>query len=241
MRKLFMASVMVALAGQAAAGSFTPLPAERPVTPPAAFNWGGAYVGVQAGIFDGRFRLTGENLNNNNTMASSLNPDGHTFGIFAGYNWHSGGPYVFGVEAEYNRVNADIVGPGVPPPSFGFLRGSVSASMSNNAALRLRMGYAMDRTLFYGTVGAAQASVAVSGTSTGGAVEFADSGRVNGFTLGVGVEHAVNANWTVRADFRHTNYRNRAIDFVSPGMGTPHLFNLRVRTNELRLGAAYRF
>lgn len=240
---VFFLSVAAGVAGTGAlAGSL-----ERPVVEPVvyapaepAFTWEGGYVGAQIGYLRGDMRLRGENLNNNNTMESEFNPSGATLGIYAGYNWQGGGNTVFGFEGEINYADANAVADGIDPPSFGFMRDRIEGSIRSTGALRGRVGFAQDRTLFYLTGGVAFADARVTGYSMGGASPFDERSTRTGWTIGAGIEHAVNDRMSVRLDYRFADFGTETIDFVS-GRGTPHEFDWRLRTNEIRAGVAFRF
>jgi outer membrane immunogenic protein len=245
--KLPILAASVSILGAAANAGGLAAPFEDPViaapvaAPVAApFNWTGGYAGVQAGAIRGNMRLTGENLNNNNTMARSFSVSGGTLGIYGGYNWHAGGNTVYGVEGEISASNADGTGAGIPEPSFGFLREGLEGKIRGTAAIRGRVGLAQDRTLFYLTGGVAFADTRITGISEGGGSPFSDRSTRTGWTIGAGIEHAVTDEWTVRADYRFADFGNKSINFES-GDGTPHRFKHRLKTNEIRLGVARRF
>lgn len=84
-------------------------------------------------------------------------------GLHAGRNWQSGS-FVYGVEGDVDATNIN--------GSTGFLYpGGVASNLSWRsdwqASLRLRAGYAANRTLFYGTVGLALGHAKLKGTSAG--------------------------------------------------------------------------
>ena len=96
MKKLVSMSVVAAfLAGAASAGTIVEVSPEPPVYTPApapmAVNWGGGYLGVQAGY---------------GVMTYPAFPNdqsGFTGGIFGGYR-HDAGSHVWGVEAEMSAA-----------------------------------------------------------------------------------------------------------------------------------------
>lgn len=241
MRTLALSVAMMALGGTAVAGGLAP-PAEPVITPPPAFNWTGAYAGAQIGYIDSDIDLDGQNLNNNNTMSSSdLNANGLIGGIFAGYNWHPAGNLVYGIEGEFNFTDADKTGDGVPPPSFGFQRGGIESEIDTTAAVRARIGYAHDRTLFYAAGGVAFAEIDLQGFNNAGASSpFSYSDTRVGWTIGGGVEHAITDQWVARLDYRFSDFGDDNFSFTSTA-GTPHSFEVESQTHEVKVGVAYRF
>lgn len=90
-----------------------------------AFDWSGFYLGLQGGY--------------TSTHASYLNGseqdlDGGSTGIYGGYNFQHG-PFIFGIENDFN---------------YNWKDGS-DVSLKWDGSARGRVGYALDRTLIYGT------------------------------------------------------------------------------------------
>jgi len=240
-RKCLLAAPLAALASTALAGSPEVAP-EPVVVAPEPFSWQGGYAGLQAGYLDSDIELTGRNLNNGNTMSSSdIDASGFVGGVYGGYNWHTPGNLVYGVEGEFNFSDADETGAGVPSPSFGFLRGSVSSEIDSTAALRARLGIAADRTLFYVAGGLAYADISVDGRSQGGGSPFGYSEGRWGWTIGAGVEYAFGDNWVGRLDYRYSDFGDDSFNFTSVQQQTPHRFEVETETHEIKAGLAYRF
>ena len=241
MKKLF-ASVAVAVVGSGAfAASPEPVVLEAPVVAP-LFTWAGGYVGAQAGYLDSDIDLSGVNTAGGQTASiSDLDASGAVGGLFAGYNWQPSANLVYGIEGEINASGADESGAGVPPPSFGFIRNGLKSEIDWSAALRGRLGYAMDRTLFYAAAGVAFADVSLDGTAGGGAGPFSYSETLTGWTIGAGVEHAFTDNWVARLDYRYSDYGDDSFTFLPPGGGPLHRFDLDAVTHEVKAGIAYKF
>ena len=102
----------------------------------------------------------------------------------------------------------------------------------------MRVGYAFDRLLLFGTIGVGVASISNNiqkGRNAGEEVVWEDQVKA-GVTTGAGVEYAFTNNWVGRGEYVYTDYgsvtlynrdRNRA-DF-------------RNEMHLLRVGASYRF
>ena len=240
-KMLVLALATTGLGSAAVAGSPEAAPPQVQEVAIPAFNWTGAYAGAQIGSLDSDLHLNGQNLNNNNTMSSSeIDASGLVAGIFAGYNWQPTGNIVFGVEGEVNFSDADKSGPGFPGPSFGFVRNGIKSEIDLSAALRGRIGYAMDRTLIYLAGGFAWADVSLDGTAIGGPGRFTYGETLTGWTLGAGVEHAFTQNWVARLDYRYSDFGSDTFNFVS-GNGDLHWFKLNSETHEIKVGVAYKF
>jgi len=159
-------------------------------------------------------------------------------GIYAGYNWQTSGNVVFGIEGEYSRTRArgtDLLSNASGPISDIQYGTDISAT----AALRLRAGIARDRTLFYATLGLAQADTRLfrrEGTPLVLSHELREWRR--GWTAGFGVEHALQNNWTLRADYRYSDFGRRSVTTEFPGIID---ISARLNTHQIRLGLARRF
>ncbi|PQO24769.1 hypothetical protein C2I36_01415 [Rhodobacteraceae bacterium WD3A24] len=247
-RLLITTTAAAAVAGTAAMASGpAPAPVEPPVAqpaPPPAFTWTGPYAGVQIGMLDGNIDwndpgseepMVTPTVTNGGGGGYSASPDADGFvgGIYGGYNFHSSGNTVFGVEAEYNWSHADgeddITYSGGSPTPY-----TLESEITDTAAIRGRLGYAMDRTLFYGAAGVAWASLNLEVfDSRGGSLEdWSDT--LNGWTIGAGVEHAFTDRMVGRIDYRYSDFGEEE-DF--DGSGT----DVEMDTHEIRAGVAFRF
>src|SRR5262245_49454477 len=107
----------------------------------AAYNWSGFYVGIHGGYAsgDGDIDLLGRTI-------IKTNNDGLFGGGQLGWNWQAAGsPWVFGFEADL--AAGDLNSSGVIAP--GLVSGKADTDWFGTA--RLRLGYAWDRVMFYGT------------------------------------------------------------------------------------------
>ncbi len=141
-------------------------------------------------------------------------------------------------------------------PLGGTVGGFVKSYLQGS--IRARAGYAFDRLLIYGTGGIAfgafttdvniQAEDAVPGTvvSGVGTGEFfwANGSRSMarvGWTAGGGVEYALNNNWSVRGEYRYSDFGQFG---VSPASGVPGLaysVNRHLAQNQVETGFSYKF
>ncbi|MGO6852788.1 porin family protein [Rhizobium leguminosarum] len=167
-----------------------------------AFDWSGFYLGLQGGY--------------TSTHASYLNGseqdlDGGSTGIYGGYNFQHG-PFIFGIENDFN---------------YNWKDGS-DVSLKWDGSARGRVGYALDRTLIYGTGGLAAA---------GGEVDVPGIGKKDdiliGWTAGGGVERALTDNIMMRAEYRYDDFGRK--DFGSA------LGDFEVNQQKVTIGTSFKF
>lgn len=211
--------------------------APAPVFVP-AFTWTGFYAGAQLGHTWGN-DYTKEYLTNPWTYVNLINffkPTGYSYGAHAGGNFQMGN-LVLGAEADVDL--SSIKGGFRDPPAPPFNPGGYGRTEVNlHGSLRMRVGYAFGRLLVYGTAGLALAKFDSTYTNWG-LVSEKITKTVPGYTLGAGLEYAVTNNFTVRSEFRHTDYGQfKNNSFVAfPGFTGVQ----RPTYNSLKIGASYKF
>ncbi len=107
--------------------------------------------------------------------------DGAIGGVHAGYRWDLGRT-VLGVQGDYNA--ADLKG------------SNDEIEVDKMYSLKGQAGYDLGRTLVYATAGVTKADLDFAGQS------YSD----HGWTAGVGVDYAVNQNWTVGGELATHNF-----------------------------------
>jgi outer membrane immunogenic protein len=210
------AAVAVSLAGVGAASAADMAVKARPV-PVALFSWTGCYIGISGG---GKWARAQENvvipaagLFGQTAIGYTTEPDTWLVGGQAGCNMQSGN-WVFGVEADAHAQRWSslyTLGAGFPAP---FVIGDQYGLSSDwQASVRGRVGYAMDRTLFYVTGGVAFTEIKsyTNWIPFQGAVLFPgtiayDRQIAFGGTIGAGIEYAWTNNFTVGVEGRYTWY-----------------------------------
>jgi outer membrane immunogenic protein len=191
--KLLLSTVaLAALAGTAFAADLPSRHAPPVYVPPPlpVFTWTGIYVGGQVGYNFGK--------DSNNANPSSSNSNGVIGGAHIGYNYQfPGSQFVVGLEGDVEGTSAKAT---------SLLGGFDTDSYRPNiqGSVRGRLGYAVDRALFYATGGAAFGGIKNNYSSVLGTDSLSHT-RV-GYTLGGGVEYAINNNWSVRAEYRYTDF-----------------------------------
>lgn len=184
---------------------------------PAAYDWTGPYVGLQAGYAWGENDLSAGNIGGIITgdvqaldaatiegEDGTFDLDGFVGGANAGYNWQSDS-LVLGVEGdiEYADLNdeVDILSSAVN----GDLVGVDEVEVNWLGSLRLRAGFAADRALFYATGGLAVGGAKLTAKDDDGD-EFADDRATKwGWTIGGGVEYAFTDELSGRIEYRYTD------------------------------------
>lgn len=230
MRNILLASAAVAALSTGAVAA--DLPARVPAVAPAPIfvgvNWTGFYVGVQGGYVTSRVRHSFSN----GAPTDNSDPDGFFGGIHAGYNMQSGS-IVYGIEADVNA--SDLRG------SYQNVTGLASAGSARsdwNASLRGRLGVAFDRALIYATGGVAVAEWRYRGGPALPVTSGFNDTQV-GWTIGAGIQYAINNNWSVRGEYRYTDFGDIR-GALNPGFPA---VNMRVstQTHTFLAGLSYRF
>jgi outer membrane immunogenic protein len=218
LRRLFLATTAIAALSGAAAAADLGMRAPPPVFVPPAFTWTGFYVGASAGLIRNSSKMTddyGLYLNAGDTLGNSA--DGGIFGIDAGYNWQAGA-FVFGLEGDISLATAssstNLYGGGLDPAGNGFTETNKLQSLGT---IRGRLGYAVDRALFYVTGGWAFGEVKHSVS----AYDYAPYGGStsswrNGWVFGGGIEYAFTPNWTARVEGLYADLGSSTVNGAHP-------------------------
>jgi outer membrane immunogenic protein len=206
---------------------------KAPVIVP-AYNWSGFYLGGNIGYGWGDLNATA------NGLGESFSIDGWFAGGQIGYNWQAAGsPWVFGIELDSQWANIEkkesaALGAGVVANAF--------STLDYFGTARLRLGYAWDRAMLYGTGGLAWGSneIGFGITAPGGfAASAASSNTHVGWTVGGGVEWALVDNWTAKVEYLYVKLDNET---YFAGSGTNGLgFDADLDVHTVKVGLNYRF
>jgi outer membrane immunogenic protein len=213
-----------------------PAPAPLPVVAP---NWTGFYVGLNAG---GAWATADPNTSASCVPALGFpnaylrcidvplvnaagtgSMSGSTFigGGQVGYNWQSNNT-VLGVEADFNSFHLRA-----SRQATTFYTGlgstfTVSNSVSTDwlFTARGRLGWAFDYLLAYVTGGLALTNLGTSNTFADASINQSWTGSTTkaGWTVGGGLEWALNRNWSVKAEYLYVKFAsvNASGFLVSP-------------------------
>ncbi len=228
MRKSLLFTVaFVAFAGEGFAADLPSIKSPPIYAPAPVFSWTGFYVGVQLG---GDFGTTsafapaipyGVNAPNNGVFGG-----GHV-----GYNYQINN-FVIGLQGEFNgssasasRTDATTFAPAVL---------TLKANQGWFGSIDGRLGFAVDRTLFYAIGGVAftenEGSAYVNGVRAGGL-----SNSRTGYDIGAGVEYAFTNNWTARLEYRYYDYGSATY------VGNLATYRERLNDSTVRVGLTYKF
>lgn len=233
MHKLFLRLAFLTAAfipaASALAADLDVLPPPPPVEElrPATYDWTGGYVGLWAGAacVDG-------SLKDNTSAAAGLpyqwevDGCGSKGGIMAGY-LHQFDQFVVGAEVDWGMTSR-LAENNSPGADFAF-------RMKNLVTGRVRAGYAFDDTLLYATGGLAWAQGEFDGIN-GHPIPKNLKGSHKGFSMGGGMEHAVNDRLRLRVEYLYTNfgkenYKNACCDLDVKGFDD----------HEFKVGAIWAF
>ena len=133
------------------------------------------------------------------------------------------GHLVFGVVAEIgkNDISDSVSAFSTTPASYTFSR-----RIDYVAAFRTRLGYAADRTLFYGAFGPSYAGINHSFTTTNGANSFTgrERGGRFGFQAGGGIEQKISKHISFGLEYMYNQVNDSAYR-VRVGPGTAPVTN----------------
>lgn len=230
MKKLLLASTAILIGAPALAADLprrSAAPAPAPIFVQ-AYDWTGFYVGAQVGYSWGRAKTTVFAAPGQALGVFTLKPRGFIGGVHAGYNIQRGS-LVYGVEAdlEYSWANSSGVFLGSTFKGKGGIQGS----------LRGRVGVAFDRTLLYVTGGLAVSNIEASGFAPG---PFKDNDTRFGWTVGAGVQYAIDNNWSARLEYRYTDAFGTSKTSLAPAVPTGFA-RASLSDHSVRVGLSYRF
>ncbi|MEJ5901032.1 outer membrane protein [Ochrobactrum teleogrylli] len=226
LKTLLLASTVALVAATGAKAADAVIEQEpAPVVVAPTFTWNGAYIGGQVGYGWGKSDFSGDLFTYGN-----VKPDGFLGGLYAGYNFDLGNNVVLGIDGDitYNDVSK-----GIDIYDGDLAVGSFENKLRWSGAVRARAGYAFDRFLPYIAGGVAFGNIKNSGDIDG--IGFSESKTLTGWTIGGGVDYAATDNLILRLEYRYTDYGDKDLDFG--GLSVNNDF----KTNEVRLGVAYKF
>ena len=223
MRRILLTALMAGVASSALAADLPTHkapPAPAPYSPPPAFTWTGFYIGVNGGW--------GFSGTQNNSFG---NINGGLVGGTIGYNYQMG-QFVIGYEGDVDW--ADVHGGNF---TYGLPGGFGTDKLTTNWMVteRARVGYAVDRTLFFVTGG--YAGIDTRGTF---ADSFGNFGSQNvwhnGGVVGAGVEYAFTNNISLKGEYLYMPTFSQTY-FA----GTPDVTSTRLGVSMFRAGINYKF
>jgi len=213
MKTLAMLSLSTMLGATSALAADLPTNKPAPYYPaPAAtpFSWTGFYLGANGGYGWG-----------------DSGANGGVVGGTIGYNYQID-PLVIGAEADLDF--ASLNGSVYYPPSL-----SLKTRLDSLMTERLRLGYTIDRTLFYVTGGYAGGNLHSSLSDSFTGVYGSKNSWRNGYALGGGVEYAFTNHLSAKAEYLYTDLGSQTI-WAGAESGRSS-----TNTSLFRVGLNYRF
>jgi outer membrane immunogenic protein len=237
-RQILLASVgAIAIAGSAFAADLPyrgPPPVYAP--PPPIFTWTGIYIGGQVGYAWGSDPIDEVDTVFDHNAFFNDKPNGVIGGAHLGYNLQIG-QWVAGLEGSVDGTSLHGT-----RTSAGPLVVTMSTRPDVQGSIRGRVGVAFDRVLIYGTGGAA-----FSGITNNYSLGFpfflseSDTKTRTGWTVGGGLEYAVTNNWSIRAEYRYSDFgRSPDFPFSSITFGNVS-FTHHLTENQVQAGFSYKF
>jgi outer membrane immunogenic protein len=216
MKKLLLISVsLFALGASANAADLASLPyTKAPLAPGLGYDWSGFYVGINGG--GGLAHSSWEMVNALGvTVAPAVsegrhNASGGTVGGQIGYRWQVS-KWVFGVEAQGNW--ADMSGSNV---SLALAPLTNQSKIDAFGLFTGQIGWTTNSLLFYGKAGGAVAHDKYNSFVPGGVTIGGVSQTRWGATMGVGVDFAFAANWSVGGEYDHLFLGHHSVDVAKP-------------------------
>jgi outer membrane immunogenic protein len=215
----------------AAYAADVPAPVKAPPAAPAAFDWSGCYIGVEGGGAWGRSeQVAAAGAASASTITGRFNINGGLAGGTGGCNIEYNN-FVFGLEDDFSWINAHGSHQDLPPFNTTTLSETQQKWLNT---IRGRVGYAIDRVMLYGTVGAAltEGQVLVSNPALFGTVS--DHQVHSGWVAGAGVEWAAYsvpwADVTFKVEYLHADFGSTL--YINPSVAFP---GLTVVTRETHL------
>jgi outer membrane immunogenic protein len=216
-------------------------------------NFGGFYVGAQAGGASYNHTFNDVDAFAINVVDSKLprsvshSGRGGLAGAQAGYNWQSGCT-VFGIESDWARANAkasSLLRDGDRDDADSV---TVTSKMSWFGTTRIRTGVVVDNLLMYVTGGLAYANfkrdLVFFDANCCNPEVFSRSRTRFGWAAGVGTEWAINANWSLKSEFLYMQFQKDETTETSVSFNTGN-FHPSFRHEDsawvTRIGLNYRF
>jgi outer membrane immunogenic protein len=225
MKKLLLATSCLALSSTISMAADMGVPyTKAPVMAAPVFSWTGCYVGAHVGA--GSLSTNGSGFANSEggftttTGGASGNGNGAIGGGQLGCNYQDGN-WVFGLEGE--GFWSGIKSTQNQTFSAGSSNGEgITMKNSNDFTIAARAGIAFDRTFIYGKGGWAWGNYKVdqfAQFSPTNIQTVSQSGYLDGLLVGVGIEHALTRNWTVKLEYDYIAYGSRQLTqtFCSSG------------------------
>ncbi len=181
---------------------------------PPPHDWSGFYLGVHAGMADGKSLATTKRDTGLFFDENLLDLDSHTVGLHGGWNGQYGW-LVYGLHLEGTLANMS--------GHFRYDTGdALAATIHGGGSLQGRLGLALDRFMIYGTGGLATTNVTMSEYDNATGLSDMKRDWLPGLSVGTGVEIAMGDRISARIEYRYSRFETGNLDLVA----TFPLFNV---------------
>jgi outer membrane immunogenic protein len=190
------------------------------------YNWTGFYVGAHLGGAWSSANWTDpvSGLGDNPTSSGIIG------GGQLGYNYQIG-PWVLGLEGDFSGTSLS----GSDTDIAGFTH---STNTDWTSTVTGRLGYAVNRALFYAKGGAAFANERNTVTSPLGLLSATGTSTQTGWTAGAGIEYAIDPKWSARIEYDYLGFGSQGVSGPVPGT-LPGSVDLNIQ--RVMAGINYRF
>lgn len=258
-----ISAAAILASGSAFAADLGHAPPPAPLPPPAPiFTWAGFYVGADIGGIWTTDKVTETSTFTPPTTGhASVDGSGVIGGLHAGYNWQAGS-WVYGLEGDFQATSlkttstCDIQDAGVGNSSPGACFPQVyspywsgydfGTELPWQGSVRARAGYAFGNALLYATGGVAFADIKTfydtipPASPTAGSQSFEQTRA--GFTVGGGLEYALDANWSARVEYRYSDFGTLSNAISSAGrFWNGYMDYHAIQENAVLFGISFKF
>jgi len=249
MTRKILAALAVGLLGATAPAAAADRPIFKAAPAAVVAPWTGFFIGAHVGAGSSRKEFFDNFPEPDLELDADVKLKGALGGLQAGYN-HQFGWLVLGVEGDFSwaRIRKQDF------PCFPFGDQICSAEAQWFATVTGRIGAALGPALVYVKGGAAWvhdrftnlATCAGNQPIVAGGI-FADCGdryfgdhTRPGWTIGGGIEYAISAHWSVKAEYNHMKFRDRSVPFEDVD-GDFFTELIKQRIDVIKFGVNYRF
>jgi outer membrane immunogenic protein len=202
---------------------------------PAVAGWSGFYAGVSIGL--GVVGANGTTSNLATTIPQGFHAQIPLGGAYAGFLWQLSS-VVVGIESDFDYqfpTSSQLTKSLIDPSG----QQNFNASPGFDASFRLRFGYPLGGGLLpYVTGGAAVGNWVESESYPSLQAKDSNSVLRLGWTLGTGLEYALNDKWTSRLEYRFTDFGTAQF---SSALSSSLLSREHLYESYIRLGLGYKF
>ncbi|MDQ0392590.1 outer membrane protein [Labrys monachus] len=226
MKTCIAAFALLMTSTAAFAADLAPQPVEPAAPVELPFSWTGFYAGVHLGAVFSDAKATDSEFG----IRAKFNNTGFIGGGHVGYNEEFDNNVVIGLEGDIDYTSLSKTTSQTVDGTFG----SAKFKSDWQGSVRARLGYAFDRFLPYVTAGVAFGDQKLS-------VYIPDIGSASssktrvGWTVGGGVEYAIDDHWLLRGEVRYTDFGKQNSNFFGD--------RVKIRFNEVStlIGVSYKF